>query len=290
MKKLADYVHAKGLKIGIYSSPGPKTCGGYEGSLNHEQQDANTYARWGMDLVKYDWCTYQGDPKVPYQLMFDAIKATGRPMVYSLCQYGKANVWEWGASVGGNLWRTTDDIEDTWKALLNNGFSQSPFSKYAGPGHWNDPDMLMLGKMYWGTTNLTSDEQRSQVSLWSLIAAPLLMSMDMRKLDPLSLALLSNEEVIAVDQDPLGKAAVKVIDENGTQVWARRLADGSSAIGLFNMGEQQGFVTVDITRLGFDHSVRARNLWTHRNLGVFSNQIKVRLRSHAGMLLKIREI
>ncbi|HXZ20538.1 MAG TPA: glycoside hydrolase family 27 protein, partial [Candidatus Acidoferrales bacterium] len=169
MTALAAYVHSKGLKLGIYSSPGPKTCAGYEGSFGHEEQDAQTYARWGVDYLKYDWCSATGDERAAYTKMHDALVRTGRPIVFSLCQYGWQSVWTWGASVGGNLWRTTDDISDNYDRMSVLGFSQNGLERFAGPGHWNDPDMLEIGN-----GGMKDDEYRTHMSLWCLLAAPLI--------------------------------------------------------------------------------------------------------------------
>src|SRR5499427_8377986 len=214
MKSLADYVHAKGLKLGIYSSPGPNTCAGYEGSYGHEEQDARTFAAWGIDYLKYDWCgarTLYSDEEMQalYQKMGDALRATGRPIVYSLCQYGRQEVWKWGPEVGGNLWRTTGDIRDSWESMSKIGFNQNGREKWAGPGHWNDPDMLVVGAVGWGVelhqSRLNPNEQMTHIGLWSLLAAPLFLGCDLSQLDPFTQRLLTNDEVLDVNQDPLGR-------------------------------------------------------------------------------------
>ncbi|HET7619598.1 MAG TPA: NPCBM/NEW2 domain-containing protein, partial [Vicinamibacterales bacterium] len=250
MNALSDYVHARGLKIGLYSSPGPRTCQEkFAGSYQHEAQDAATYAKWGFDYLKYDWCSYGEiagrspsleEMKHPYVIMQRALKDVDRDIVYSLCQYGMGDVWEWGATVDGNLWRTTGDITDTWASMSGIGFNQNGHEAFAAPGHWNDPDMLVVGKVGWGPrvhdTRLTPNEQVTHITLWSLLAAPLLIGADMSNLDQFTIDLLSNDEVIAVDQDPLGKAARRVSRDGWTEVWARPLEDGSTAVGLFNRG------------------------------------------------------
>ena len=218
MKALGDYIHSKGLKFGIYSSPGAKTCAGYEGSLDHEAQDAKTYAEWGVDFLKYDLCSFQdnmhkveaehsGDVNAAKNLMIaaynkmgDALKATKRPIVYSLCQYGVDQPWKWGPGVGANMWRTTDDIDDTYGRMIAIGFSQAGLSKYAGPGHWNDPDMLEIGN-----GKMTEDEYKTHMSLWVLLAAPLLAGNDLTKMSPADKGILMNKEAIAIDQDSLGR-------------------------------------------------------------------------------------
>src|ERR1700674_3545911 len=214
MKALADYVHGKGLKIGIYSSPGPKTCAGYEGSYQHEQQDANTWAAWGIDYLKYDWCSADkiykpAEMPAIYKKMGDALKVTGRPIVFSMCQHGLQNVWEWGASVGGNLWRTTGDIEDNWKSMSTIGFDkQVGHERYAGPGHWNDPDMLEIGN-----AGMSATEYRTHMSLWAMLAAPLLAGNDLRSMTNETRDILENKEVIAIDQDKLGRQGTRVSKE-----------------------------------------------------------------------------
>jgi len=218
MKALGDYIHSKGMKFGIYSSPGAKTCGGYEGSLDHEAQDAKMYAEWGVDFLKYDLCSYNDnllaaqaahpdDPTIKktmmiaaYKKMGDALKVTGRPIVYSLCQYGVDQPWKWGPEVGASMWRTTDDIDDSYGRMIAIGFSQAGLSQYGGPGHWNDPDMLEIGN-----GKMDQDEYRTHMTLWVLLASPLLAGNDLSKMTDADKALLMNKEAIAIDQDSLGK-------------------------------------------------------------------------------------
>jgi alpha-galactosidase len=240
MKALADYVHGKGLKIGIYSSPGPKTCADYEGSYKHEEQDARTYAAWGIDYLKYDWCSAnkvypRSDMPKVYKLMADALKATGRPIVFSLCQYGMDKVWEWGAASGGNLWRTTGDISDKWKSMESIGFKQNGLEKYAGPGHWNDPDMLEVGN-----GKLTLDENMTHMTLWAMLAAPLIAGNNLTEMKPEIAAILMNKEAIAIDQDPLGRQGDRIYAEGPVEIWAKPLKNGAghkSAVAIFNFGE-----------------------------------------------------
>jgi alpha-galactosidase len=266
MKALADYVHGKGLKLGIYSSPGPNTCAGYEGSYGHEEQDARTYAAWGIDYLKYDWCGARNiytDAEMPavYQKMGDALLAAGRPIVYSLCQYGRADVWKWGPAVGGNLWRTTGDIRDAWDSMSRIGFGQNDLAPYAGPGHWNDPDMLEIGN-----GGMSDDEYRTHMSLWSLLAAPLLAGNDLRSMTPAIKEILTNREVIAIDQDPRGKQGSRVSQNGDQEVWTRPLSDGALAIGIFNRGASEARVAVKWSELGLADSPRVRNLWAHADL------------------------
>lgn len=267
MKALADYVHSKGLKIGIYSSPGPNTCAGYEGSYGHEEQDAKTYASWGFDYLKYDWCSAHNlytdkEMQAVYQIMGDALLKTGRPIVFSLCQYGRDDVWKWGPDVGGNLWRTTDDINDTWKRMSTIGFSQNDLAPYASAGHWNDPDMLEIGN-----GGMTNDEYKTHMSLWSILAAPLLAGNDLRDMPHDILEILTNREVIAVNQDKLGKQGHRISKSGDQEVWARELADGGYAVGLFNLASASARATVNWLELGLaSPPSKARDLWAHNDI------------------------
>jgi alpha-galactosidase len=257
MKALADYVHAKGLKIGIYSSPGPNTCAGYEGSYGHEEQDARTYAAWGIDYLKYDWCGARNlytdqEMRALYQVMGDALLRTGRPILYSLCQYGRAEVWKWGADVGGNAWRTTGDIRDTWDSMTTIGFSRDELAPWAAPGHWNDPDMLEIGN-----GGMTDDEYKTPMSLWSILAAPLLAGNDLRNMTPPILEILTNREVIAINQDKDGKQGRRLSKSGDQEVWARSLSDSAQAIGLFNRGGAPAKISVKWSEPGPEISARA---------------------------------
>lgn len=288
MKALADYVHSKGLKLGIYSSPGPKTCGGYPGSYGHEEQDAKTYAAWGIDYLKYDWCSagrvYKPSqmPAV-YKKMHEALVSTGRPIVYSLCQYGMYRVWRWGPSVGANLWRTTGDISDNYTRMAFIGFGQNGLQKFAGPGHWNDPDMLEIGN---GHMNV--DEEKTHMSLWCLLAAPLIAGNDLTTMSRETLAILTNPEVIAVDQDPAGIQGHLVSEQGPLEVWVKPLADGSKAVGLFNRGESIMPVTVRFNEIGAGSSVSIRDLWARKDLGTFNDSYTAQVPRHGVVLLKIR--
>ena len=221
MKALSAYVHSKGLKLGIYSSPGPFTCGGYEGSYRHEVQDARTYAGWGIDYLKYDWCSAgriytKKDLQAVYQRMGEALESCGRPIVFSLCEYGMGDVWAWAPKVSGNLWRTTGDIQDNWKSMSNIGFNQGRLAPYAGPGHWNDPDMLEVGN-----GGMNADEYRTHFSLWCMLAAPLMAGNDLRGMSQETRAILTNREVIAIDQDGLGKEAALISAVGGVEACGR---------------------------------------------------------------------
>lgn len=286
MKGLSDYVHAKGLKLGIYSSPGPKTCAGYEGSLGHEELDAQSYAQWGIDYLKYDYCSFQGDvpaQMAAYKKMHEALEKTGRAIVFSLCQYGMDKVWRWGPSVGGNLWRTTDDISDDYNSMAYIGFGQNGLERFAAPGHWNDPDMLEVGN-----GKMNKDEYRTHMSLWCLLAAPLLAGNDLSKMTPDTLAILTNPEVIAVDQDALGIQGHRVAQEGQLEVWVKLLADGSKAVGLFNRGESVMPVTAHFRDVGVGEAATVRDLWEKRDLGVFNSSFTAQVPKHGVVLLKVK--
>ena len=299
MKAMADHIHRLGLKAGLYSSPGPLTCGGCTASYAHEALDAERFADWGFDYLKYDWCTYRhyfgedtrAERVQPYDLMGRMLVAQKRDIVFSLCQYGDSNVWEWGASVDGNCWRTTGDINDTWGSLAGIGFSQNGHEAYASPGHWNDPDMLVVGQVGWGPklhpTRLTPDEQYTHISLWSLLAAPLLIGCDLTKVDDFTLNLLTNDEVIAVDQDPLGHPARRVTKVKDSEVWARVLADGSLAVGLFNRSELPATVRVAWSDLGIAGERVVRDLWRQVDVGTRSDGYEVRVPRHGVFLMKV---
>jgi alpha-galactosidase len=289
MKALADYVHSKGLKIGIYSSPGPKTCAGYEGTYGHEEQDAKQWAAWGFDYIKYDWCSagqiYKDeDMQAVYQKLGDALLKTGRPIVYSLCQYGRADVWKWGAKVGGNLWRTTGDISDHWNSMDRIGFHQFDIAPFIKPGHFNDPDMLEIGN-----GGMTDDEYKTHMSLWSMLASPLLAGNDLRSMTDNIKAILMNGEVIAVDQDK-AVVPVKKISQDGTSVvLTRSMADGSLVVGMFNRGDQPAEITAKWDALGIGgKKLQARDLWQHQSVQVSGDHYTANVPKHGVVLLKIK--
>jgi alpha-galactosidase len=299
MKALADYVHSKGLKIGIYSSPGPRTCQGLPGSYQHEEIDAKTWAEWGFDLLKHDWCSYSGiakdqslaELKKPYIVMRDALAKTARDIVYSLCQYGMGNVWEWGKEVGGHYWRVSGDLTDTWSNMAPIGFRQAGREKWTGPGGYTDPDMLVVGKVGWGPnihdTRLTPNEQITHISLWAVQAAPLLIGADMTQFDAFTTNLMTNREVMAVNQDVLVKGAARVSQTERLEVWARPLADGTMAVGLFNRGLQAARITATWKELGLTGAQPVRDLWAHRELGAVSNEFTTTVPAHGAMLVRI---
>ena len=297
MKGLVDYIHAKGFKAGIYSSPGPKTCGGCEGSWQHEAQDAKTYAEWGFDYLKHDWCSY-GDVATgegveramrPYRIMGEALKAQNRDILFSLCQYGKDNVGSWGVKVGGQSWRTTGDVFDRWSSIANAIKALKTQWRYAEPGGWNDPDMLCIGKMCWNEfkgSRLAPNEQYTHISLWALAAAPLMIGCDMTKFDDFTLSLLRNDEVIAIDQDPLGKAAACIVDKGGYDIWARPLADGSIAVGLLNYGLEEREIAFDMQATGMEGEWTVRDCWRQKNEGTAKGVYKTRVYGHATHLIR----
>jgi alpha-galactosidase len=286
MKRLSDYVHARGLKLGIYSSPGPKTCAGFEGSLGREELDAQTYAAWGIDYLKYDYCSFQGDIPAQiaaYRKMHEALARTGRPIVFSLCQYGMDRVWAWGPAVGGNLWRTTGDISDNYDRMAYLGFGQNGLERFAAPGHWNDPDMLEVGN-----GKMNGDEYRTHMSLWCLLAAPLLAGNDLSKMSAETLAILTNPEVVAVDQDRLGVQGQRVAQEGQLEVWVKPLADGCKAVGLFNRGESPMPVTAYFRDVGVGDAAAVRDLWQKRDLGVFHSSFTAQVPSHGVVMVKVK--
>ncbi len=285
MKALADYVHSKGLKLGIYSGPGPRTCAGYPGSYGHEEQDAKTFAAWGIDYLKYDWCSasrvYKNEYLQPvYQKMGDALQSTGRPIVYSLCEYGMGSVEKWGPEVGGNLWRTTGDIRDEWSSMIGNVEKQVPTAPYAGPGHWNDPDMLEIGNGH-----MTDDEYRTHMSLWALVASPLLAGNDIRSMSPVTKSILLNKDVIAIDQDPLGKQASPV--KNGDlETWVKPLADGRVAVGVVNLGPAAAQASLNASDLHLSGKVKkARDVWAEKDVKFTGGAYAATVPSHGVLLL-----
>jgi alpha-galactosidase len=286
MKALADYVHSKGLKLGIYSSPGPWTCGGYPASYGHEDQDAKTFASWDVDYLKYDWCSagniYKNDALQPvYQKMGEALEATGRPMVYSL-SIGLRSAAQWGPPAGANLWRTTGDIQDSWKSMIGNIERQAPTAPYAGPGHWNDPDMLEVGNGH-----MTDDEYRTHMSLWALTAAPLLAGNDIRTMSAVTKSILLNKEVIAIDQDPLGRQASPA-KSGDLETWVKPLADGSVAVGVVNMGSSAVQATVKASDLQLGGKVKkARDLWAHKDVKFAGGAYSATVPSHGVLLLRV---
>jgi alpha-galactosidase len=352
MKALSDYIHSKGLKFGLYSSPGPLTCAHYEASYQHENQDAQSYADWGVDYLKYDWCSYDniaprrlaalyakalpdqadeisfifpeverlgqiskrtpeqeakyadlkhkinaisaklGDAKAkqislfvfqePYRLFRKSLDKVDRDIVYSICEYGRGNVWEWGADAGGNTWRTTTDIQPNWGSMSGIGFRQNGHEAYSGPGHWNDPDMLEIGN-----GKLTPDEMYTHITLWSLLDAPLLIGCDMTKMDALTTSLFTNDEVLAVNQDSLGKQAYRVKQDGQKEIWMKPLADGTVAVGLFNRGPEAADVSVRWSDLKLTGTQAVRDLWRQKDIGSQDSGWTTRVNSHGAVLIRI---
>jgi alpha-galactosidase len=329
MRGLVDHIHGLGLKAGIYSGPGPTTCGGCLASWQHELQDAQQYAKWGFDYLKYDWCSYSdvlpqdtntptaangatnapvrrrrgGMPalpllKKPYQVMRADLDQVHRDIIFSLCQYGWGNVWTWGESVGGNSWRTTGDITDNWRSLSANGFRLGGHEKYVGPGHFDDPDMMVLGVLDVASgrnlhpTHLTHDEQYTHMSLWCLLASPLLLGCDLTKLDDFTLSLLTDDEVLDVDQDPLARQASRVMQDTNAhiEIWSKPLEDGSKAVGLFNRSEGETNIVADWSDLGITGQQSIRDLWLHKDLGGMDQKFTASVPSHGVVLVKISPV
>jgi alpha-galactosidase len=300
MKALADYVHAKGLKFGLYSDAGSATCQGRPGSRGHQFQDARTYAAWGVDYLKYDWCNNEGQNSLAaYKTMRDALIASGRPIVFSICEWGTTKPWEWGRGVG-HLWRTTGDIRDMFKGKVNWGGLgvldiidlQADLWRYAGPGHWNDPDMLEVGN-----GGMTHDEYVSHFSMWCMLAAPLMAGNDLRAMDEQTKTILTNAEAIAVDQDPLGKQGFRFLDMGDHEIWVKWLENEAVAICFLNRADQPWNNPYDWKNLNIYHDGRAidfkekvyalRDLWKHREAGDTSAPLKLDIPPHGVLMLRL---
>lgn len=321
MKALGAYIHSKGLKFGMYTGPGPRTCGGAPASYQHEAEDARMFASWGVDFLKYDLCTFreimaqqsgarvqdpansgkaaaysdimaQEHPEVvrkadalmvsAYEKMHQDLLATGRPVLFSLCQYGFAKVWEWGPQVGASMWRTSGDVADNYASITANGFGEAGLAPYAGPGHWNDPDFLEVGN-----GKLTLDESRTNFSLWALLAAPLIAGNDLTSMTPEVKSILLNTEVIAVDQDPLGKQGDRVYQTGPLEVWSKPLSGGDLAVGLFNRTHSPAQIPLRLSAVGWHGPARARDLWNHRDIGKISDDYTTMVPGHGVVLLRL---
>jgi alpha-galactosidase len=298
MKALGVYIHSLGLKFGVYSDAGSKTCAGRPGGLGHEYQDAIQYAAWGVDYLKYDWCnTTTQDARASYANIRAALDASGRAIVLSICEWGTAKPWLWGKEVGGNLWRTTGDISDKWAgrdkwpdgSCCSNGMlaildQQVGLQSYAGPGHWNDPDMLEVGN-----GGMTDSEYRSHFSLWAILAAPLIAGNDLRDMRPEIHDILTNKEVIAVDQDALGREGERVWKSGDTEIWAKQLKDGSRAVVLLNRGSAQQIISVNWEALGYPNHLSAsvHDLWQHKDLGRFIGEFSAPVGSHGVVVITV---
>jgi alpha-galactosidase len=317
MKSMTDHIHAKGLKAGIYTGPGPRTCAGYEAAYQHEAIDARTFAEWGFDFLKYDWCSYTsvangtlGKPgtapqpitlearKKPYQVMWAEIQKQPRDIILNLCQYGAGNVWEWGGEVG-HCWRTTGDLGleggKLSAGIYKVGLFNATLDKWAGPGKWNDPDYILIGWVGQASqqgegkpTSLTPNEQYTHMSMWALMAAPLVFSGDMAKLDPFTLNILCNREVIEVDQDPLGRQA-KIIEQTPQAlILAKDLEDGSKAVGLFNLGHVPLKMTARWQAIGLSGKHTVRDLWRQKELGEFADAFSAEVPRHGVAMVKVK--
>jgi len=292
MKALADYVHSKGLKFGLYSDAGSKTCGGRPGSLGHEEQDARQYAAWGADYLKYDWCNTDGQDAVQsYLKMSEALQETGRPIVFSICEWGTAKPWLWAKNIG-NLWRTTGDIYDHWEGrrtysfgMLNILDKQIGLESAAGPGHWNDPDMLEVGN-----GGMTDDEYRAHFSLWAILAAPLIAGNDLSSMNAQTRSILTNKDVIAVDQDALGIEGTRVVKDGDGEVWARPISGGGRAVVLLNRSTKPREIAIDWQKLGLrpDQQAKVRDLWAGADLAPAQGRFAAKVPGHAVVMVTIR--
>ena len=293
MKALADYVHSKGLKFGLYSDAGTKTCQGRPGSKGFEEKDAQQYAAWGVDYLKYDWCNTEGlDTREAYTKMSRALRTTGRPIVFSLCEWGGTKPWLWASGVG-HLWRTTGDIQDCWDCsqpwggmgLIHIIDLQAELYPYAGPGHWNDPDMLEVGN-----GKMTAAEYRTHFSFWCLLAAPLMSGNDLRNMKPETKDILTNKEVIAVDQDPLGIQGRKIQDGGAVEVWMKPLSGAARAVILFNRGSVKAPVSVSWEQIGLapEMEAKVRNLWTKKDVGTYKGRFMSTVDPHDVVMIRVQ--
>ncbi len=297
---LAEYVHGKGLKFGIYSCAGSHTCAGKPAGYGYEEIDARTFAEWGVDFLKYDFCYLP--PGVDgiglYRRMGQALRAGGREILFSICEWGGMKPWEWAASVGGHMWRTTGDINDSWKSIMDIGFDrQLGLHAYAGPGRWNDPDMLVVGMRGEGNVargGCTDAEYRTHFALWCLLASPLMIGCDVRKMDDATRELLTNPRLIAVNQDPLGRQGYRVGQmwwggQRG-EVWAKPLADASVAVGLFHLGDRdRQRLTVPWESIGIDRHrpCLVEDLWSGEELGEFRVDYSTVVPGHDAAMLRV---
>lgn len=290
MKALSDYLHSKGFKFGIHNCAGTRTCSNYPGGRGHEYEDARAYASWGVDYLKYDWCNHgTANAQETYKTMGDALYAAGRPIVYSLCEWGNNQPWLWGEKIG-HLWRTTGDITDCfdchdvyamgWKYILN---SQAGLEKYAGPDHWNDPDMLEVG-----TKGLSLSESRAHFSLWCILAAPLIAGNDVRNMTGEIHDILTNKEVIAVDQDPLGKQGYRFMEQPGKEIWVKELSNGEWAVCFFNSGNNDMLMRVNWNNLSFlKGTFTIRDLWQKKNIGKTDVNLNVNIPPRDVVLVRL---
>ena len=297
MKGLAAYIHSKGFKAGLYSSPGPTTCGGCTGSFRYEAQDAKTYAEWGYDYLKHDWCSYKNVAEgtgleramKPYRIMGRALRDQNRDIVFSLCQYGHDDVSVWGEKVGAQCWRVVGDIFDMWGRISYAANCLKPVWMNSAPGSWNDADMLCVGCGLWNEfkgCRLAPNEQYTHMSIWALAASPLLIGCDLEKLDDFTMSILRNDEMIDIDQDPLGQAASCIVDGESHEIWARPLVDGSIAVGLFNKGLSPREIAFDMAAAGMDGAWKVRDVWRQKDEGVARGVYKANVYGHATHLVR----
>jgi alpha-galactosidase len=303
MKGLADYVHSLGLKIGLYSSPGTLTCAGYIGSFQHEREDAERFAKWGFDFLKYDWCNYiasgpdtgaLSEMKKPWPIMGKALKAQKRDIVYSLCQYGMARVWEWGAETDAQCWRTDTDLgwmvnaQSVYCNFTSVAFGQNGLESYAGPGNWNDPDYMVSFDLSSSLKfRISPNEQYSMMSIWTLLNAPLFYSGNMEKLDAFTLNVMCNNEIIAVNQDPLGVQAHRVYLDDDSQIWVKNMEDGSIAVGLFNIGEWDMPIKASWSDLQIKGKYKVRDLWRQKDVGIFDENFEMTVPRHGAAVIQL---
>jgi alpha-galactosidase len=305
IKPIADYVHSKGLKLGIYSDAAEKTCGKQPGSFGYEEKDAQTFASWGIDYLKDDYCFAPEDQETAiqrYGAMIRALSKTGRPIVFSVCEWGPREPWLWAPKIGAQLWRTGWDIRDIWEGEYNDDHlgvtniidRQADLADYAGPGHWNDPDMLIVGlngkgrytsPKGWAPPNET--EYRSHMSLWCLMAAPLHATCDLRKMDAVTRQILTAPEVIAINQDRVGKQAHRTIKDRDLEIWKKRLSNAQFALGLLNRGRDMQELKVKWSDIGLSRSWQVRDLWARTDLGVFPNSFTTKVASHETRVLRL---
>jgi alpha-galactosidase len=306
MKELGDYIHSKGLKFGIYSDVGAKTCGGRPGSRGHEYQDAMTYSSWGVDYLKYDWCNSGGlNPVGAYTTMRDALRATGRPIVFSICEWGDTKPWEWAKDVG-HLWRTTGDIARCWDCEENHGTwsrwgvlriidKEKPLRSFSGPGHWNDADMLQVGN------GMTVSEDRAHFSMWAMLSAPLMAGNDITKMTGETRRILTNKEILAIDQDPLGIQAFPALSEGGLEVWAKPLSEEAWAICFLNRGNTPIDMNFNWKENTIDDAFsnrkldaitatyKIRDLWAGKEIGTTNTALSLRISSRDVLIVKLEK-
>ena len=300
IKALADYVHSKGIKLGIYSDAAQLTCAGYTASLGFEEQDAKTFASWGIDYLKYDYCHAPSDSntaKIRYKKMADALRNSGRSIVFSICEWGGRQPWFWAANAGGQLWRTTGDIRDSWKSLTHNLDINADIETHAGPGHWNDPDMLIVGlrgskgpSSHQGGTGCNDIEYQTNMSLWCIMASPLIATNDIRNMDENTKRILLNDEAISIDQDPLGKQGERKIADSVWNVFVKPLANGDYAIAILNRSDATQKSDIDFSSLGLEGKYEIEDVWQHKVVGKKEKKWKGNLQSHETKLFRLKKV